>query len=88
MSIYEIIPALDLTQSVHDIYKCMHRGMGGQILNLQNISDRDCDEIRLEIQTENFFRSLISRRLIFFHHVFSRRSLLIYLFCGHEAALQ
>ena len=53
MSIYEIIPALDLTQSVHDIYKCMHWGMGGQILNLQNISDRDCDEIRLEIQSRN-----------------------------------
>jgi len=38
---------------------------GGQILNFQNTFDRACDEIRMEIQTENFFRSLISMRFFF-----------------------
>ena len=35
----------------------------GQILNFQNSFDRPCDEIRMKIQTENFFRSLILTRL-------------------------
>jgi hypothetical protein len=51
MSINETLPALDLTQS------------GGQILNYQNTFDRVCDEIRMKIQTENFFGILISTRL-------------------------
>ena len=53
MSINETLPALDLTQS------------GGQILNYQNTFDRVCDEIRMKIQTENFFGilHLISTRL-------------------------
>jgi hypothetical protein len=34
-----------------------------QILNFQNTFDRACDEIRMEIQTTNFFGSLISTRL-------------------------
>jgi hypothetical protein len=36
---------------------------GRGILNFQNTFDRPCDEIRMEIQTENVFRSLISMRL-------------------------
>jgi hypothetical protein len=36
----------------------------GQILNLQNTFNRYCDEIRMKIQTENFFGSLISTRLV------------------------
>ena len=31
-------------------------GSGGQILNFQNTLDRACDEIRMEIQTENSFQ--------------------------------
>ena len=43
----------------------MHRNaQGGQIFNFQKTFDWPCDEIRMEIQTENFFRSLISRRFI------------------------
>jgi hypothetical protein len=38
---------------------------GAQILNFQNTFDRPCDEIRIEIQTENFFRNLISPRLMY-----------------------
>jgi hypothetical protein len=34
-------------------------GSGGQILNFQNTLDRACDEIRMEIQTENSFQNLI-----------------------------
>ena len=46
MSIYEILPVLDRTQSIHD--KIMHRNApGGQILNFQNTSDWACDKIRL-----------------------------------------
>jgi len=44
----------------------MHRnakGGGGQILNFQNTFDRAYDEIMMEIQTENFLRSIISMRL-------------------------
>jgi hypothetical protein len=42
----------------------MHRkAPEGQILNFQNTFDRTCDEIRMEIQTENFFGSLISMSL-------------------------
>jgi len=48
MSIYEILPALDLTQSVHaKISIRMHRG--GQILNFQNTFDRPWNEIRKKI---------------------------------------
>ena len=62
MSIYEILPALGLTQSVHEpSSECT----GAQILNFQNTFDRPCDEIRIEIQTENFFRNLISPRLMY-----------------------
>jgi hypothetical protein len=39
----------------------MHRG--GQILNFQNTLDRAWNEIRMKIQTENFFGILISTRL-------------------------
>jgi hypothetical protein len=44
----------------------------GKISNFQNTFDTACDEIRMEIQTENVFRSLISRppgafRWIFWH---------------------
>ena len=61
MPIYEILPALDLTQSVHDeICNGMHKGVKFLI---SRIPEGLCDEIRMEIQTENFFRSLISMRL-------------------------
>ena len=70
MSIYEILPALDPTQSVHDEIQnvCIERHPEGQILNFQNTLA--CDEIRMEIQRENFFGSLISMRLVVFvsHH--------------------
>jgi hypothetical protein len=39
------------------------KGGGGQILNFQNTFDRAYDEIMMEIQTENFLRSIISMRL-------------------------
>ena len=39
-------------------------GSGGQILNFQNTLDRACDEIRMEIQTENSFQNLMSMILI------------------------
>jgi hypothetical protein len=46
----------------------MHRkAPEGQILNFQNTFDRTCDEIRMEIQTENFFGSLISTKLLASH---------------------
>jgi hypothetical protein len=62
MFIYEILPVLDLIQSVHaKISIGMHRG--GQILNFQNTLDRAWNKIRMEIQTENFFGILISTRL-------------------------
>jgi hypothetical protein len=57
---------LELLKTVRDYhYFCREwgGGGGGQILNFQNTRDRACDEIRMEIQTENFFRSLISTRL-------------------------
>jgi hypothetical protein len=47
MSIYEILPARDLTQSVHaKISIGMHRG--GQIKNFQNTLDRAWNEIRMK----------------------------------------
>jgi hypothetical protein len=36
---------------------------GGQIFYFQNTFDSDGDEIRMEIQTENFFGNLILTRL-------------------------
>jgi hypothetical protein len=39
---------------------------GDQILNFQNAFDRAWNEIRMKIQTENFFRILISTRLDFY----------------------
>jgi hypothetical protein len=54
MLIYEFVPALDVTQSIHDkIYIGMQRG---QILNFQNTFNRACDEIRLGIQTRKCLR--------------------------------
>ena len=42
----------------------IHRNApGGQILNFQNTLDRAWNEIRMKIQTENFFGILISTRL-------------------------
>jgi len=62
MSIYEILPALDLTQSIHDkICIRMHRGV--KFLNFQNTFNRACDEIRLELQSRKCLRKLISTRL-------------------------
>jgi L-ascorbate metabolism protein UlaG (beta-lactamase superfamily) len=55
MSLYEILPALDLTQSVHaKISIGMH---WGQILNFQNTFDGPWNEIRMKIQAENFVRN-------------------------------
>jgi len=57
MSIYEILPAFDWTQSIHD--KIMHRNApGGQILNFQNTSDWACDKIRL-LDTEQKMSSKV-----------------------------
>ena len=62
MSLYEILPALDLTQSVHaKICIEMHQGSN---LKFPEYFDRACDEIRMELQTENFFGSLMSTRLM------------------------
>ena len=58
-----ILPALDPTQSMTKYASECTEGVG-QILNLQNSFDRYCDEIRMKIQTENFFGSLISTRLV------------------------
>ena len=67
-NVYHSLSALGMTQSVHaKIGIGMHQGMGGggggQILNFQNTFDRACVKIRMEIQTENFFGSLISMSL-------------------------
>jgi hypothetical protein len=60
MSIYEILPALDLKQSVNDkIFKDCTEGSNFKFPEYL----RYCDEIRMEIQTTNFFGSLISTRL-------------------------
>ena len=54
-----IFPVIDIKKQTI----CIGMHWGGQIFNFQNIFDRACDEIRMERQTENFFRSLISMRL-------------------------
>jgi putative NADPH-quinone reductase len=42
---------------------------GDQILNFQNTFDRVCDEIRMEIQTDNLFWNLIPTKLTQSIHV-------------------
>jgi len=50
MSIYEILQALDLTQSVHGKI-CIGMPRGSNLQNTYTF-DRACDEIRMEIQIE------------------------------------
>ena len=45
-----------------------------QTWNFHNTFDRACDQIKMEIHTENFFRSLISMRLCKFVHNHIRTS--------------
>ena len=56
---YDILPALDLTRFVHDkICIRMHGGGGGdQNLNFQNVFHRVCNEIRMKIQSDKYFRN-------------------------------
>jgi hypothetical protein len=58
MSIYHSLSALGVTQYASEC-------TGGSYLKFQKKFDGlPCDKIRMEIQTENFFRSLISMRFI------------------------
>jgi hypothetical protein len=67
MSIYLYTCICNLTCTLSDtIRPCQNihqNAPGGQILNFQNTFDRAWIEIRMKIQTENFFGILISMRL-------------------------
>jgi hypothetical protein len=66
MTIYEILPALGLTQSVHEpSSECT----GAQILNFQNTFDRPCDEIRIEIQTENLQKRRTNTKMVIMYRI-------------------
>jgi hypothetical protein len=52
------------SDTIHPLRNMHRNAQGDQIFNFQKTFDRPCDEIRMEIQTENFFRSLISMRFI------------------------
>ena len=52
------------SDTIRPCQKINRNAQGGQILNFQYTFDRACDEIKMRIQTENFFRSLISTRFI------------------------